>query len=121
MLELDSPLARPQGIPPTSEMVFSTRHVEFGHCADERYRHTSMHPPGAPFTHIQEQDPPYYVLLSTYVSYVVLIIVGHMRDWVGKRFFKDSYKHLMPHDVSPSFFSSCSSGRLIMACRATRR
>lgn len=98
MLELDSPLARPQGIPPTSEVVFSTRHVEFGHCADERYRHTSQHPPGAPFKHAEEQDPPYYILLSTYVSYVVLIVIGHMRDWVGKRFFKDSYRHLMPHD-----------------------
>ncbi|KAG9118585.1 serine palmitoyltransferase component [Ceratobasidium sp. 392] len=98
MLELDSPLARPQGIPPTSETVFTTRHVEFGHCADERYRHTSAHPSGEPFKHTEEQDPPYYVLLSTYVSYVVLIVIGHMRDWIGKRFFRESYKHLMPHD-----------------------
>ncbi|QRW13106.1 aminotransferase class I and II protein [Ceratobasidium sp. AG-Ba] len=98
MLELDSPLARPQGIPPTSENVFTTRHVEFGHCSDERYRHTSAHPSGQPFKHTEEQDPPYYVLLSTYISYVVLIVIGHMRDWVGKRFFKDSYKHLMPHN-----------------------
>ncbi|KAG8741214.1 serine palmitoyltransferase component [Ceratobasidium sp. 414] len=98
MLELDSPLARPQGMPPTSETVFTTRHVEFGHCTDERFRHTSAHPTGQPFKHAEEQDPPYYVLLSTYVSYVVLIVIGHMRDWIGKRFFRDSYRHLMPHD-----------------------
>ncbi|CAE6443185.1 unnamed protein product [Rhizoctonia solani] len=99
MLELDSPLARPQGIPPTSNTpAFTTRHVEFGHCANENYRHTSAHPSGQPFKHTEEQDPPYYVLLSTYVSYVVLIVIGHMRDWFGKRFWRDSYKHLMPHD-----------------------
>ncbi|KAJ1300894.1 hypothetical protein OPQ81_003320 [Rhizoctonia solani] len=99
MLELDSPLARPQGIPPTSNTpAFTTRHVEFGHCANDNYRHTSVHPAGQPFKHTEEQDPPYYVLLSTYVSYVVLIVIGHMRDWFGKRFWKDSYKHLMPHD-----------------------
>ncbi|QRW25620.1 aminotransferase class I and II protein [Rhizoctonia solani] len=47
---------------------------------------------------IRRTDPPYYVLLSTYVSYVVLIVIGHMRDWFGKRFWRESYKHLMPHD-----------------------
>ncbi|KAH7337886.1 serine palmitoyltransferase 2 [Rhizoctonia solani] len=99
MLELDSPLARPQGMPPTSNTpAFTTRHVEFGHCANESYRHTSVHPAGQPFKHAEEQDPPYYVLLCTYVSYVVLIVIGHMRDWFGKRFWKESYKHLMPHD-----------------------
>ncbi|CAE6474424.1 hypothetical protein ACGC1H_006206 [Rhizoctonia solani] len=99
MFELDSPLARPQGIPPTSNTpAFTTRHVEFGHCANDAYRHTSAHPAGQPFKHAEEQDPPYYVLLCTYVSYVVLIVIGHMRDWFGKRFWKDSYKHLMPHD-----------------------
>ncbi|CAE7220898.1 unnamed protein product [Rhizoctonia solani] len=99
MLELDSPLARPQGIPPTSNTpAFTTRHVEFGHCANDEYRHTSAHPVGQPFKHAEEQDPPYYVLLCTYVSYVVLIVIGHMRDWFGKRFWRDSYRHLMPHD-----------------------
>ncbi|KAB5591099.1 Serine palmitoyltransferase [Ceratobasidium theobromae] len=99
LLELDSPLARPQGIPPNSNQpAFTTRHVEFGHCANEDYRHVSAHPLGTPFKHAEEQDPPYYILLSTYVSYMVLIVIGHMRDWFGKRFWKESYKHLMPHD-----------------------
>ncbi|KAF8749842.1 Serine palmitoyltransferase 2 [Rhizoctonia solani] len=81
MLELDSPLARPQGIP--------------------RPRippHLRPDTSNSPFKHTEEQDPPYYVLLSTYVSYVVLIVIGHMRDWFGKRFWRESYKHLMPHD-----------------------
>jgi len=43
-------------------------------------------------------DPPYYILLSTYLSYLLLIVVGHMRDFFGKRFRASSYKHLVAHD-----------------------
>jgi hypothetical protein len=47
-----------------------------------------------------EQDPPYYILLSTYISYLILIVLGHVRDFVGKRLSPASYKHLMPRGVS---------------------
>lgn len=89
--------------PPTSEQVFTTVHTEFGHCADERYRTTSQHKLGTPPSHI-EQDPPYYILLSTYISYLILICLGHVRDFVGKRLYPARYQHLMPRNVSrPSF------------------
>ena len=87
--------------PPTSEQVFSTVHTEFGHCANESYRYTSKHsPPDAPLPLHVEQDPPYYVLFSTYISYLILIILGHVRDFVGKRLSPSSYRHLIPSDVS---------------------
>lgn len=85
--------------PPTSEQVFTTVHTEFGHCANEDYRITSEHVPGDSLSHAH-QDPPYYVLLSTYISYLILIVMGHIRDFVGKRFHPSAYKHLMPHNVS---------------------
>jgi len=87
--------------PPTSEQVFTTVHTEFGHCANESYRFTSRHnPPDAPLPMHVERDPPYYVLFSTYISYLILIILGHVRDFVGKRLRPTSYKHLIPSDVS---------------------
>jgi serine palmitoyltransferase len=85
--------------PPTSEQVFTTVHTEFGHCANEQYRTVSQHKPGSLPVHV-EQDPPYYILLSTYISYLILICLGHVRDFVGKRFHPSSYHHLMPRDVS---------------------
>jgi serine palmitoyltransferase len=86
--------------PPTSEQIFTTVHTEFGHCADEQYRTTSQHKPGTPLpTHI-EQDPPYYILLSTYISYLILICLGHVRDFMGKRLYPARYHHLMPRNVS---------------------
>ena len=91
-------------IPPTSEQVFNTVHSEFGHCANEEYRFVSQHPAGKPVSQHEEQDPPYYILLSTYLSYMILICLGHLRDFVGKRFKRSAYMYLLPHDVrrSPS-------------------
>src|SRR4051794_7448397 len=39
-------------------------------------------------------EPPYYYLLTTYISYLVLIIFGHVRDFFGKRFRPEHYRHL---------------------------
>lgn len=86
--------------PPTSEQVFTTLHTEFGHCANEEYRLTSQHTLGEPVPAHVEQDPPYYILLSTYISYLILICVGHVRDFVGKRLSPKSYTHLVPRNVS---------------------
>ncbi|KXN88412.1 Serine palmitoyltransferase 2 [Leucoagaricus sp. SymC.cos] len=84
--------------PPTSEQVFTTVHTEFGHCADERYRYTSAHVPGTEVPAHVEKDPPYYILLSTYISYLILICLGHVRDFVGKRLYPSHYSHLIPRD-----------------------
>jgi serine palmitoyltransferase len=88
---------------PTSEQVFTTVHTEFGHCASNEYRRISRHTPGAPVQGHIERDPPYYILLSTYISYLILICVGHVRDFIGKRLNPSFYKHLVPRNVSATF------------------
>jgi serine palmitoyltransferase len=101
----DDGLSYPR-IPPTSEQVFDTVHSEFGHCANEEYRFTSQHPIGKSVTQHEEQDPPYYILLSTYISYMILIGLGHLRDFIGKRLKPSAYTHLLPHNVCRSPISS---------------
>ncbi|CAK5275846.1 unnamed protein product [Mycena citricolor] len=90
-------LALPPRAPNSSE-VFSTVHTEFGHCSNDAYRYVSQHPAGAPLPLHVEQDPPYYILFSTYISYLILIVLGHMRDFLGKRVYPAFYRHLMPHN-----------------------
>jgi serine palmitoyltransferase len=97
--DVDDGLSLP-ATPPTSEQVFTTVHTEFGHCANESYRHRSAHPLGAPVKGHVDRDPPYYILLSTYISYIILISIGHIRDFFGKRGKSAEYRHLMPHNVS---------------------
>ena len=86
--------------PPTSEQFVSADHLQFGFCANENYRYRSSHKPGTPFKEFHEQDPPYYILITTYLSYLFLICVGHVRDFFGKRFRPAFYRHLLPSNVS---------------------
>ncbi|KAG2134123.1 pyridoxal phosphate-dependent transferase [Suillus clintonianus] len=84
--------------PPTSKQVFTAPHTEFGHCANEAYRCVSKHDYSKPFQEHTIEEPPYYVLIATYISYLILICFGHTRDFFGKRFAKSCFAHLMPHD-----------------------
>lgn len=49
-----------------------------------------------------EEEPSYFIYLATYYSYIFLILVGHMRDFMGKRFHSKQYEHLKAHDVRSS-------------------
>lgn len=81
---------------------WSLKHSEFGHCDNQSYRATSIHSPGMSLKPDTE-EPSYFVFLATYYSYIFLIIVGHMRDFVGKKFYPKEYQHLSAHDVSSIF------------------
>ncbi|CCE27517.1 hypothetical protein E4U22_007126 [Claviceps purpurea] len=41
---------------------------------------------GRPLQTPVEDEPPYYFLFTTYISYLLLILVGHICDFFGKRF-----------------------------------
>ncbi|KAJ7216537.1 serine palmitoyltransferase 2 [Mycena pura] len=93
---------------PTSEQVFSTVHAEFGHCANEAYRFTSEHIPKETVEFVP-LEPPYYTVFTTYISYLILICIGHMRDFVGKRLRPKAYRHLMPQDGYAALHSDFDS------------
>ncbi|KAN0065609.1 serine palmitoyltransferase component [Thecaphora frezii] len=73
-------------------------HSEFGYCANPDYRYTSEHRAGDPLPNPIEEEPSYFTVLTTYISYIILIVIGHMRDYTGKRLFPKSYRHLMERD-----------------------
>lgn len=73
-------------------------HSEFGYCANPDYRYTSEHRRGDPLPNPVEEEPSYFTVLTTYISYIILILIGHMRDFSGKRLFPKSYHHLMERD-----------------------
>ncbi|ODA77072.1 hypothetical protein RJ55_07590 [Drechmeria coniospora] len=41
---------------------------------------------GEPLEAPVEDEPPYYYIFTTYISYLILILLGHIRDFFGKRF-----------------------------------
>ncbi|KAI5457696.1 pyridoxal phosphate-dependent transferase [Mariannaea sp. PMI_226] len=59
--------------------------AQFGPLVHPSHRYTSMSH-GEPLEAPVEDEPPYYFILTTYISYLILILLGHFRDFFGKRF-----------------------------------
>ena len=68
-------------------------HAQFGPLGHPTHRYTSRHV-GKVFPEPVMDEPPYYYLLTTYISYLILIVFGHVRDYFGKRFRPQNYRHL---------------------------
>ncbi|KAI1811277.1 PLP-dependent transferase [Poronia punctata] len=63
------------------------RDAQFGPLLDPEHRYVSMHH-GEPLAAPIIDEPPYYYVLTTYISYLLLLALGHVRDFFGKRFSK---------------------------------
>lgn len=72
------------------------KHREFGHCNNSNHRWTSSYNPAEPVHPEEELEPPFYILLTTYLSYLFLISLGHIRDFFGKKLYPQNYAHLLP-------------------------
>ncbi|KAI9105624.1 pyridoxal phosphate-dependent transferase [Phlyctochytrium arcticum] len=65
-------------------------------------------PDGAPKRNVGEhsiEDTPMGVLITTYMSYLFLIIFGHIRDFFGNRFRADEYEYLREQNGYAAFNS----------------
>ena len=95
MNEPPTTLYRPPS--PAEVRRIQRQHAQFGPLLSQSHRHISRHL-GGKYPDPIEDEPPYFYLVTTYIAYLVLIIVGHVRDFFGKRFRRENYKHLMAHD-----------------------
>ncbi|KAL1971585.1 hypothetical protein VTN31DRAFT_2206 [Thermomyces dupontii] len=73
------------------------QHAQFAPISHPSHRYSSRHH-GGPFPDPVMDEPPYYYLLTTYISYLILIAFGHVRDFFGKRFKEENYRHLKPRN-----------------------
>lgn len=83
---------------PFPEDPYSLRHSEYGFDENPAHRTTSIYTPGSSLV-ASGEEPALSVYLATYLSYAMLILVGHMRDFFGKWLFPGDYQHLQPHEV----------------------
>lgn len=82
---------------PAEARRIAKQHAQFGPLGHSSHKYSSRHPGGELREPVLD-EPPYYYLLTTYISYLILIIFGHVRDYFGKRFRKDRYRHLQARD-----------------------
>ncbi|KAI4197816.1 MAG: hypothetical protein LQ346_002914 [Caloplaca aetnensis] len=78
---------------PAETRKIARQHAQFGPLGHQSHRYSSRHT-GGTFPDPINEDPPYYYLITTYISYLILIIFGHVRDFFGKRFREKHYRHL---------------------------
>ncbi|QIW95653.1 hypothetical protein AMS68_001171 [Peltaster fructicola] len=82
---------------PVDPKRLAKQHAAFGPLGSKEHLYSSRFV-GSDFPDPIEDEPPYFYLITTYISYLILIIFGHVRDFFGKRFRKDRYKHLSERD-----------------------
>ncbi|OAA55557.1 serine palmitoyltransferase [Niveomyces insectorum RCEF 264] len=63
------------------------REAQFGTLLSRNHLYVSQHP-GGPLDPPVIDEPPYYYFLATYISYLLLIAIGHTRDFFGRHFKK---------------------------------
>lgn len=72
--------------------------LEYGRLTSEDYLYVSKHPVGEPLPTSIDDEPPYLIHLATLLSYLILIIIGHIRDFFGKIFKPEDYEDLVEKD-----------------------
>lgn len=98
--------ADPFYVPPAlKDDPHALRHAEFGYSGG-KYEYTSEFRQSSGVGGEELEEPSHFIYLTTYISYIFLILIGHMRDFIGKRTHRKSYEHLMPHNVSPDRLAS---------------
>lgn len=69
--------------------------AEFGKLTSKDYLYVSKHPVDEPLPTPIDDEPPYFVYVATLLSYLILIIIGHIRDFFGKIFKPHDYEDLI--------------------------
>jgi serine palmitoyltransferase len=87
-------LFQPPNVEETQKLARA--HAQFGPLGSQSHRYVSKFE--GEFGNPIEDEPPYYFLITTYISYLILIVFGHVRDFFGKRFRRQHYSHLAERD-----------------------
>ncbi|KAK6462306.1 palmitoyl transferase [Scheffersomyces coipomensis] len=81
--------------PPDDRSKEVLSELEYGKLTSDQYLYVSKHPVGEPLPTPIDDEPPYIIYIATYISYLILIIIGHIRDFFGKTFKPNEYEDLV--------------------------
>jgi len=66
-----------------------------------------------------EDECPLYILVTTYLGYLMLSIFGHIRDFFGKIFSPQDFRHLKVYNVSHRAYVRIICLFFVFICRAS--
>ncbi|KAL4880109.1 pyridoxal phosphate-dependent transferase [Aspergillus karnatakaensis] len=87
--------ASDQPIDPAEKLA--KQHDEFGPLGDVSHLYTSVVSGGGMADPVID-DPPYFIVLTTYISFFVLIFLGHFHDFIARWFRPHAYPYLNPRN-----------------------
>ncbi|SCU78346.1 LADA_0A05204g1_1 [Lachancea dasiensis] len=82
---------------------------EFGPLTSKEYLYEMKSRNGEPLQELILDTPPYYVVVITYLNYLILLILGHIHDFLGLTFQKDRHQDIMEKDGLAPWFSKFES------------
>lgn len=98
------PLFLPEDLPPEVK-----RENEYGTLTSPECLYQTKSLEGKPMETPIMDTPPYYVSLLTYLNYLIVIILGHIHDFMGMRFQKDRHMDVLEHDGLAPWYSKFES------------
>lgn len=84
--------------PPDHRSDEAIKELEYGKLTSNEYLFVSKHPVDEPLPQPIDDEPPYYVYVTTLLGFLFLIIIGHIRDFFGKIFKPEEYSDLIEKD-----------------------
>lgn len=84
-------------IPELEEVEKDNNEFEYGKLESSDHQFISHYDEKEDFDY-HEYEPPIIIYIMTYISYLILVIIGHVRDFFGKIFKPRKYEHLMEMD-----------------------
>ncbi|KAL4941722.1 hypothetical protein BDV06DRAFT_235917 [Aspergillus oleicola] len=84
------------------------QHAEFGPLGDPSHLYTSV-VSGGEFLDPVVDDPPYFIILTTYISFLVVISLGHFQDFFARWLQPREYQHLKPRNGYASLYDDFES------------
>lgn len=84
--------------PPDNRPDEIKKELEYGRLLSKEHLYVSKHPVGKPLPLPLDDEPPYYIHVATLLSFLFLLIIGHIRDFFGKIFKPYDYVDLVEKD-----------------------
>ncbi|KAF5092385.1 hypothetical protein D0Z00_004613 [Geotrichum galactomycetum] len=81
-----------------NQATYDLKEKEFGKLTSDKYKYLQHVDPGKEVPPPVEDLPSQYVFITTYLNYLVLIIIGHIRDFFAKKLNIPEARYLLEHD-----------------------
>ncbi|CDK29186.1 unnamed protein product [Kuraishia capsulata CBS 1993] len=95
--------------PTDAHLTENKEEREFGSLTSKEWLCVSKHTPGRPLPKPVVDEPPYYILIATYLSFLILIIIGHIKDFFGRIFMPKQFEPLMEKNGYAPWYSRLES------------